>query len=139
LWKSDLANTGLAAALFDPSLQKPPAPAPVVVEPEEIAAAGFGEIIFPVDLAVPPAAGKNIGACEFVDASILGSHKEPTVFMRGTRLSGKQDRLGCDPAHQHFSSRAVLQSVQAVQIVSGKLDASQRFPGKSRFRKMAAL
>src|SRR5215471_19736226 len=92
--------------LIDPPLQKPSTAALVVVEPEEIAAAGFSKIIFPVDLAVPPPAGKNIRPDEFVDTSIFGSHKEPTVFMRGTWFYREQDRPGCDPAHQHFSSRA---------------------------------
>ena len=45
---------------FDGALQTPAPPDPVVVEPKNIAAAGFGEVVFALDLAVPPAAGEHI-------------------------------------------------------------------------------
>src|SRR5207247_1246016 len=56
----------LERSLFNHSLPKPSSSYPVVVEPEKIAAAGFGEVVFALDLAVPPAAGEDIGAGELV-------------------------------------------------------------------------
>src|SRR2546428_10964909 len=89
----------LERLLFNSALQKPSASYAVVVDPEEITAAGFGEIVFAVDLAVPPAAGENIRPNKFVDGSVFWSQKEPAVFMRRMRRAGGQNRLGCNPAH----------------------------------------
>ena len=41
--------------------------------PEEIAAAGFGEVVVALNLAIPPAAGVDVRAGEFVDAAMLGT------------------------------------------------------------------
>ena len=71
-----------------------------------------------------------------VDGAVLGTQNQPAVFVRVIGPAGEQNRLGGNPAHQHFSSRAV-QVVQSVQIGSGELDAVEGLPGKARFGEMA--
>ena len=53
--------------------QEPSSSDPIIVEPEEIATAGFGEVVVALNLAIPPAAGVHIGTGEFVDAAVLGA------------------------------------------------------------------
>ena len=85
-------------SLVNRTLPKPPSPYPVVIKPQQIAAAGFGEIIFALDFFVPPAAGKNVGAGEFVDGAVLGAENEPAVFVRMVRAAGEAERFCRDTA-----------------------------------------
>jgi len=63
----------LERCLFNSSLQKPSASQPVIIEPQNIAAAGFGVIVFALDFFAPPAAGENIGPGKPVDGAVLGT------------------------------------------------------------------
>src|SRR4029434_7614548 len=47
-----------------PPLQKPSSPHPIVINPGDDAAAGFGVIVVALDFLIPPAAGENVGAGE---------------------------------------------------------------------------
>src|SRR5207344_932796 len=105
----------------DETLQKPPSPHPIVINPGDGAAAGFGVIVVAPDFFVPPAAGKDIGAGELIDAAVFMSQNEPTILVRMTRRAGQRYRLRHNPAHQHLRSRGV----QVVQVVSGKLDTAE--------------
>jgi len=67
---------------FDGALPKPSSSHPVVVEPEEIAVSGFGIVVVALNFSIPPTAGKNIGAGEFVYATVFGTQDEPAVFVR---------------------------------------------------------
>ena len=88
--------------------------------------AGFGVIVFALDFSIPPAAGKNIGAGKFVDATVFGTQDEPAVFVRAGGFAGEADRLGGNAAHQDFKTWGVqiVQAVQNVQIVSGEFDTT---------------
>ena len=83
-------------------MQKPPSSYPIIIKPEQIAAAGFGVVIFALDLAIPPAAGENVGAGELVDRAALQAQDEPAVFVRVIRFTGETDWLGGDAAHKSF-------------------------------------
>ena len=61
--------------------------------------AGFGVVVFALDFSVPPAAGKDVGAGEFVDAAVFGTQDEPAVFVRVGGFAGEADRFGGDAAH----------------------------------------
>jgi hypothetical protein len=78
---------------------------------------GFGVIVFALDLAVPPAAGKNIGAGEFVDVAVFGTQDEPAVFVRAGGFAGETDRLGGNAAHQNFGRVQAVQTVQSLRSV----------------------
>src|SRR5437867_3849610 len=75
-------NNVICASLLHPSLQKPSPTHPVVVDPQEVAAAGLGEVVLAVDFPVPPAAGEDVRAGEFVHSAILWSPEKPAVVMR---------------------------------------------------------
>ena len=89
----------LERSLFNRSLPKPSSSYPIVIEPEKIAAAGFGEVVFALDLAVPPAAGEDIGAGELVDGAVLGAQDEPAVFVRVIRPAGEAARFCRDATY----------------------------------------
>ena len=122
---------------------KKPSPShPVVVKPQQIARAGFGVIVFALDLAVPPAAGEDVGAGEFVDVAVFGTQDEPAVFVAVIRAAGETQGLMADAADQHIRSGEVqvvqiVQPLRLVQNVCRKFDLSERLPGKSRFGQMA--
>src|SRR4030095_1449188 len=68
-----------------PPLQKPSSPHPIVVDPGDGAAAGFGVVVVALNLFVPPATGKYVGTGEFINAAVFMSQDEPTILMRMTR------------------------------------------------------
>ena len=86
--------------LFDPSVQKPSSPHPIIIDPRDGAAAGFGIVVVTLNLFVPPAAGKNVGAGELIDIAVFVSEDEPTILMGMTRPAGQRDGLRHNPAHQ---------------------------------------
>src|SRR5262245_36794680 len=127
--------------LFDPSLQKPSSPHPIVVDPRNGAAASFGVIVVALDFLVPPTAGENVGAGELIDIAVLVSEDEPTILMGMTWSARQRYRLRHNPAHQHLRSWGVqvvqiVQSVQVVQIVLRKLDTAERLPSKTGLGKV---
>src|SRR5213594_4123997 len=75
-------NNVIRASLLHPSLQKPSPAHPVVVDPQEVAAAGFGEVILAMNFPIPPAAGEDVRAGEFVHGTIPWSPEKPAVVMR---------------------------------------------------------
>src|SRR5262249_39312924 len=118
--------------LFDPPLQKPSSPHPIVVDPRDGAAASFGVIVVALDFLVPPTAGENVGAKELIDIAVLVSKDEPTILMGMTWSAWQRYGLRHNPAHQHLRSCGV----QVVQIVLRKLDTAERLPGKARLGKV---
>src|SRR5438874_12149471 len=68
-------------SLFNESLQKPPAPHAVIIDPGDGATAGFGEVVIALALSTPPAAGKDAGAGKLVYAAVLVSQHEPAIFV----------------------------------------------------------
>ena len=80
--------------LFDAPLQKPSPSYPIIIKPEQIAAAGFGVVVFALDLSIPPAAGKDVGTSEFVDGAVFWAYYQPAVFVRVVRPAGEADRFG---------------------------------------------
>src|SRR5947199_6547296 len=115
-------------SLFNESLQKPPAPYAVIIDPGDGATAGFGEVVIALDLSVPPAAGKDVGAGKLVDAAVLVSQHEPTIFVSAARCGRQKRRLSQDSAHENFS---------AFLLWFRKLDAAERFPSKACFGKVS--
>jgi hypothetical protein len=86
------------ALLFNGALPKPSSSHPIIVKPQQIPAAGFGEIIFALNFAVPPAAGKEVGAGEFVDVAVFWTQDKPAVFMGMVRAAGEPDGFCRDAA-----------------------------------------
>ena len=56
--------------------------------------AGFGVVVFALDLSIPPAAGKDVGTSEFVDGAVFWAYYQPAIFVRVVRPAGEADRFG---------------------------------------------
>ena len=79
-------------------MKKPPPSHPIIIKPQQIPAAGFGEIVFALDFAVPPSAGEDVGAGEFVDVAMFRAKDKPAVFVAVIRAAGETNRFCRDAA-----------------------------------------